>query len=389
MTTVPTRSWRATTVRRWKRCFWTSRADGCGRARRDRDRGPSRDLGASHQRDGAALLVSPDVVVAAASGADLLAGAADHHLGLPAELHLADFGILRARRRLADRRRHPVGHSVPRPARLFDLVPRGDVGAQPRQFDDEPVKADRVLDLADGDEPDPARDRRDPDDAARAVFLRLQLLRHRPAADRLLLQSDLHQLVDRDLCVGPCAAQRAGRRKHRLDADVRPDAARLHLLSGVGAAGLAAISGVDAAAYLCVRGHAGAIDGSRVSGRPDGVVARHQRGALYRVICDLSCPFAQRQTPRFFARGWRISHYFPVDFRGFRVSRRVDIQICALTHYYAFGTMLRRKTEVRIQCRLVSLAVYRRWWPKAVRRLRRRCTGSTKWATRRSIRHAP
>ena len=85
----------------------------------------------------------------------------------------------------------------------------------------------------------------------------------------------------------------------------------------VGAAGLAAISGLDAAADLCVRGDAGAFDRSCVPVRPDGVVARHQRGALYRVICDLSCPFAQRQAPRFAARGWRISHYFPVDFRGF------------------------------------------------------------------------
>ena len=36
---------------------------------------------ASDQRDGAALLVSAAVVLAAAAGTDLLAGAADHHLG--------------------------------------------------------------------------------------------------------------------------------------------------------------------------------------------------------------------------------------------------------------------------------------------------------------------
>src|SRR5258708_807260 len=119
MTTVPTRSWRATTARRWKRCFWTSPADGWRRARHERHCRPSRDFAASHPCDGAALLVSPDVVLAAASGADLLAGAADHHLGFPAELHLADLGLFRARRRLADRRCHPVGHPVPRPARLF------------------------------------------------------------------------------------------------------------------------------------------------------------------------------------------------------------------------------------------------------------------------------
>jgi hypothetical protein len=100
----------------------------------------------------------------------------------------------------------------------------------------------------------------------------------------------------------PRAAQRPRRREHRLDADVRHDAARLRLLSGVGAAGLAAISRLDAAADLCVRGHACAADRSRVSGRPDGVVAGHQRVLFIRVICDLPCPFAQRQAPRFLAR---------------------------------------------------------------------------------------
>ena len=161
------------------------------------------------QRDGAALLVSADVVVAAAAGADLLAGAADHHLGLSAELHFAERQFLRARRRHADRRGDPVGHPVPRPARLLDFVSRGDVGAQPRQPDDEPVEADRIPDLADDHEPDPARDRRDPDDAAGAVLLRFQFLRDRPAADRVLLQPDLHQLVGRNFRLRPGAAQRA------------------------------------------------------------------------------------------------------------------------------------------------------------------------------------
>ncbi len=44
----------------------------------------------------------------------------------------------------------------------------------------------------------------------------------------------------------------------------------------------------------------------------------HQRGAVRCLICDLPCPFAQRQTCRIPARGWRISHYFPVDSRAFR-----------------------------------------------------------------------
>src|SRR6476620_10464638 len=108
MTTAPTRSWRATTARRWKRCFWTSPAGEPkrfpakwtpvrgkkmrqnktpARARHERHCRPSRDFAASHPGDGAALLVSPDVVLAAPPGADLLAGTPDHHLGLSAKLH--------------------------------------------------------------------------------------------------------------------------------------------------------------------------------------------------------------------------------------------------------------------------------------------------------------
>src|SRR5436309_9992934 len=145
MTTVPTRSWRATTGTRWKKCSSTSRAAGWRRGhRRERDHSPSRHFLAPYPGDGAALLVSADVVLAAAAGANLLAGAADHHMGLSAELHFAERQFLCACRRHADRGGDPVGHPVPRPARLFDLVPRGDVGAQPRQPDDEPVEADRV-----------------------------------------------------------------------------------------------------------------------------------------------------------------------------------------------------------------------------------------------------
>ncbi len=39
--------------------------------------------------------------------------------------------------------------------------------------------------------------------------------------------------------------------------------------------------------------------------------AGHQRRAVRCLICDLSCPFAQRQAPRLAARGWRISLTFP------------------------------------------------------------------------------
>src|SRR5260221_874366 len=115
-------SWPAITVRRSRKYFSMSPAAASRRARREPTRHAPGDRAASHQCDDPALLVSFDVVVAAPSGIDLLAGAADHHLGFPAELHLANVGVLRPRRRHADRRGHPVGHPVSRAARLFDLV---------------------------------------------------------------------------------------------------------------------------------------------------------------------------------------------------------------------------------------------------------------------------
>ena len=70
-------------------------------------------------------------------------------------------------------------------------------------------------------------------------------------------------------------------------------------------------------------------------------VAGHQRGAVYRVICDLSCPFAQRPAPRLAARGRRISHYFPWISRGFgRFRPRICTDLCIdallrIRHYAA------------------------------------------------------
>src|SRR5882672_5530910 len=340
--TVRTTSWLATTGRRWRRCFSTSPGAAFRNVRHEPARQAPRDLAASDQRDDLALLVSADVLVAAPAGTDLLARAADHHMGVPAELYFANFRVFRARRRNADRRGDLVGHPVSRAARLFDLVPRGDVGAQSRQPDDESVEADRVSDLADGDEPDPARDRRHPDDAAGDVFLRFQLLRHRAAADRLLLQPDLHQLVARHFRLGAGAAQWPGRGKHRLDADVRHHAAGLHLLSGDGAAALAAICRLDVAADLRVRGNARAVDGPCVSNRSHDRSAGDQRRALYCIICDISCAVAQCPPPWVADPEWRISH-LSHGFDGSRLVWHADISICALTLYYAFGTMLRCK----------------------------------------------
>src|ERR1700676_2260537 len=101
--TVPTRSWPATTGRRWRKCFSTSRAAAFRKARHEQLGDEPGYRAAPHQRDDPALLVSADVVVAAAAGTALLAGAADHHLGIPADLHRAECRVLRPRRRHLDR----------------------------------------------------------------------------------------------------------------------------------------------------------------------------------------------------------------------------------------------------------------------------------------------
>src|ERR1700732_5564466 len=118
-------SWPAITAPRSRKYFSTSPAAAFRRARREPTRRAPGDRAASHPCDDPALLVSFDVVVAAAAGIDLLAGAADHHLGIPAELHLANIGVFRARRRHADRRGHPVGHPVSGAAGVFGVVCRG------------------------------------------------------------------------------------------------------------------------------------------------------------------------------------------------------------------------------------------------------------------------
>src|SRR5579864_5069063 len=110
MTTVRTRSWLVITGRRWRKCFSTWPAAAVGRARRENTRSRRRDRAASDQCDDPALLVSVDFVMATAAGTALLARAADHHLGIPADLHHAECRVFRARRRHADRRGDLVGH---------------------------------------------------------------------------------------------------------------------------------------------------------------------------------------------------------------------------------------------------------------------------------------
>src|SRR4030088_3603332 len=138
MTTVRTTSCYATTGRRSRRCFSTSRAGAPKgpqrgpykgfyerppkKARHEQRRNPSGHSLASHRGDDPALLVSADLVVAAPTGAGVLAGPANHNLGIPAELHLAECRVLCPRRRHLCRRYHPVGYPVSRAARIFDLV---------------------------------------------------------------------------------------------------------------------------------------------------------------------------------------------------------------------------------------------------------------------------
>ena len=79
--------------------------------------------------------------------------------------------------------------------------------------------------------------------------------------------------------------------------------------------------------------------------RPDGRGAGDQCGAVYRVVCDISCAFAQRPPARLADPERRISRLIPRICRSFAaINRARDLPICALTLYCAFGTMLRCKT---------------------------------------------
>src|SRR5262245_61407097 len=95
-------------VRTSKRCFSTSPAAAVTPARprndrrgRRRDCVPRSPAGSGGRRpapsrsDGAALSLSPALVVDAASGADLLAGGAVVRVGFPAVLHRAELRLLR------------------------------------------------------------------------------------------------------------------------------------------------------------------------------------------------------------------------------------------------------------------------------------------------------
>src|SRR6478609_1346713 len=136
MTTRRRGYWLAMAATIWKTCFSTLRAAAAKAPRRPRDdhRAASNNSLIAHARScrvladasrryGVALLVPAALVVAARARPDLLADRADVYVGLSADLHRQDERHAGARRADLHRRRDAVGHPVPRPARVFDLIP--------------------------------------------------------------------------------------------------------------------------------------------------------------------------------------------------------------------------------------------------------------------------
>src|SRR5882757_10542904 len=110
----------------WRRCSSTSPVVPAKRGK-SRDDGAIAGtrcvLAASSRCDGAAPLVSAQLVLATRARPDLLAGRADADVGLPAAVRLAELRLLHESGRHLHRRGDAVGHSVPRPARILDFVP--------------------------------------------------------------------------------------------------------------------------------------------------------------------------------------------------------------------------------------------------------------------------
>ena len=141
-------------------------------------------------------------------------------------------------------------------------------GAQHGQPDDEPAEADRIADLADGDEPRSAGHRRDPDDALGVFFFDFNFY-----SIGLPLIAFFCNLIFFSWSLGIFVSGLVLRNGLGAESIVWTmmfcDAARLHLLSRQRAAALAAIRSLGAAADLCVRGDAGAADRPRFPGRSD------------------------------------------------------------------------------------------------------------------------
>src|SRR5262245_2313403 len=108
--------------RTWKRCFSTWRA-AAGRARPPNDTGRYWNgvFAQSCRRNGATLLVSAALVLAAHSRPDLLADRADADVGFSTDLYFAERRIFRAGQRRVHRRGPTVGYPVSWSARVLDF----------------------------------------------------------------------------------------------------------------------------------------------------------------------------------------------------------------------------------------------------------------------------
>src|SRR3954471_13926162 len=103
--------------RRWRRFFLTWPEPVASRRRNAPRRRLPQRLPPPHRRDGAALLVSLALVLAARRRPDLLAGRADADVGIPAALSRRPAEPRGAGGRRIHRRGAAVGHPVPRPDR--------------------------------------------------------------------------------------------------------------------------------------------------------------------------------------------------------------------------------------------------------------------------------
>src|SRR5437868_14319192 len=109
----------------WRRCSSTSSVAPAKRGRRRDDdaiAGACCVFAAPHRCDGAAPLVSAQLVLAARARPDLLASGADADVGLPAAVRLAELRLLHEGGRHFYRGGDAVGHPVPGPAWILDFV---------------------------------------------------------------------------------------------------------------------------------------------------------------------------------------------------------------------------------------------------------------------------
>src|SRR5271155_3296288 len=117
---------RATAAARSRKFSLTSRVAATKCARLPNDNAPGRRasvFAAPRRGDDAALLVPFALVLAAADRTHLLAGGADDHLGLHPILRCGERRFFCPSSRHAHRGGFVVGHPVPRPAWLLNLVP--------------------------------------------------------------------------------------------------------------------------------------------------------------------------------------------------------------------------------------------------------------------------